>query len=590
MGTLEVHRKVADGSAVEAFLARSAKGNVLVQVSRPELTENRSLYRSFIEVAKRASTLRHPAILSPERLQPAPDGRLISVSAPVSGRTALDHLRSLGALPSDEVIRWGLRLCDALEFLHAHRLIHGHVSAANVYLDGNVKQPTLRLLDTAQLLFRGPTSIKIDAALLVDPEYLSPERVSGMRAGTASDVYGLGVLLTELLTRVPPFRGPTPALTKAAHLSNGVPTLPEELSHWQSIISGCLARDPSERFRVAELRDRLLGLAMQSHTNDQEDELVLSEEADFAVDMPATPPRPQVLQPGNELGNYQLGKLLGQGGMGSVFEATHTLIGRKVAVKVLRPELMRRKDQVRRFIQEAQAVNRVDHPNVVQIVDCVQTETHVYLVMELLQGQTLKALAKSNKLKLLDSLDCVRQVAEGLTEMHTAGVIHRDLKPDNVFLTNEHIIKILDFGVARIRDEVDPVARKSGAHTEVGQLVGTPTWMAPEQLVGRDVGPSTDVYALSLMLYVLLVHRFPFELGQQHVLQRVSTPAKPLGQTSVFDERIPATVQSVVMRGLSLDPAARPMMRELATVLKEVVDEAKRSATFKGRLLDLLGL
>jgi serine/threonine protein kinase len=591
MTKLEVHRKVADGSAVEAFLANSVKGTVLVQVSRPVLGQRGALYRSFLDTARRSVALRHPAILSPTQVQASDDGRVISVSEPLSGRTALDYLRSRGALGPDEAIRWALRLCEALEYLHASGVVHGHVSAANVFLDGALSKPNLRLLDTSQLLFRGETSLKVDNATLVDPEYLSPERIRGQRGLVGSDVYGLGVLITELLTRVPPFRGPTPALTKAAHLSGGVPTLPSELSAWQPIVSGCLHREVRARWTVAQLKDALLGLALDGHGA----RVVIDDDVIDTLDVVAesanATPQSDVLHAGMKLGNYVLGKPLGQGGMGAVFEASHALIGRKVAIKILRPELMQKQDQMARFIQEAQAVNRVQHPNVVQIVDCAQTERHLYLVMELLEGQTVKALGKGKTMSRDECVRIIAQAADGLSTMHRAGVVHRDIKPDNLFVTTQGVMKVLDFGVARMAEAGSD--RVKSATTEVGQVIGTPTWMAPEQLIGREAGPSADVYSLSLVLYVLLVHRFPFRQGQQYFIERVSVPPLPIGGTTAGGEPISSELQELVDRGLCVDLALRPSMGEIARTLRclpQAETALTPTAQQKKSLLQWLGL
>lgn len=563
MKNLQHLRKIACGSAVDAFLAEAGEGHVLVQVSHPEVSSDPELYGRFLDTTRLTTTEhRHPALLAPELTTCETDGRFVLVTGPVSGRTAADFLRERGPLESAQVIRWGVRICDALEFLHAHGVVHAHLAPHNLFLDGDLEHPEVRLLDTALLLFRGTKSVP-RAQMLVAPEYLSPERCGGQRATAAGDVYGMGVLLHELLTGEPPFSGADVSETRRLQLEAPLPPLKVGLEEWEPVLSRCLAKAPGERFQsMAELREILRGLKP----------LVTPAIEVKLLDAPEE--RKGDLQPGDVLGRYRIEGPLGSGGMGQVYEARHLTIDRRVAIKVLRPELSRVDAQVHRFVSEAQAVNRVKHPNIIAIDDLVKEPDRTYFVMELLHGPTLKSLAQQAPIEMLRAVRLICQAASALTAAHSVGVIHRDVKPDNMVVERDidgkETLKVLDFGVARVRD-----ADANSAHqTQIGQVVGTPLWMAPEQVLGHQVDARADVYALSMVLYVLLTRHFPFDATDlsQMVMQRLSRDAKPMGETTFLGESIPLSLQRLVESGLSRHLAQRPSsMAEFFERLQEVL-------------------
>ncbi len=562
MKNLQIRRKIATGSAVDAFLADSSAGMVLVQVSHPEVVADPELYGRFLDTTRVTSTQhRHPALLSPEITTCEPDGRFVMVTGPVSGRTAADHLRERGALDSPEAIRWGVRICDALEFLHAHGVVHGHLAPHNLFLDGDPAHPEVRLLDTALLLFRGTKSVP-RGQILVAPEYLSPERCAGRRATPACDVYGMGVLLHELLTKEPPFSGKGVSETRALQLHAPLPPLRPGLEEWAPVLNRCLAKRAADRFAsLSELRETLRTLkpletpAIEVHLGDPE------------------PRHAGTLQPGDVLGRYRIESLIGEGGMGHVFSAKHLSIDRKVAIKVLRPELSRVDSQVQRFMAEAQAVNMVKHPHIIDIEDLVREGERVFFVMELLSGKSLKVMAKESPLELTRVVRLMRQAAQALSAAHGVGVIHRDIKPDNLVVERDaegnEQLKVLDFGVARIRGNDLKAAYK----TQVGQVVGTPLWMAPEQVMGHQVDARADVYSLCMVMYVLITRRFPFAGADlsQVVMQRLSRDATPVGEVSFLGEKLPWQIQRLLEMGLSRELAKRPVSMDwVATALEGI--------------------
>lgn len=570
MKNLRLVRRIAAGSAVDAFLASSATGSVLVQVSHLEIAADPELYGRFLDTTRVTATKhRHPALLAPEHTSCQPDGRFVLLTGPVSGRTAVDHLRERGPLDMQEAIRWGVRICDAVEFLHSQGVVHGHLAPHNLFLDSDPEHPDIRLLDTALLLFRGTKSVRRRLSLVAS-QYLSPERCAGHRARPSCDVYGMGILLYQLLTGEPPYSGGGEAEIRSLHRHAPLPSLRPGLEEWEPVLRRCLAKSPGDRFSsMADLRDTLRTLkplespAIEVHLGDDE----------------PVPHGADELRPGDVLGRYRIDALIGEGGMAKVFSARHLSIGRQVAIKVLRPELTRVDSQVERFVAEAQAVNRVKHPHVIGIEDLVREAGRVYFVMELLTGSTLKALARVESIELPRAVRLMRQAAEGLAAAHAAGIIHRDVKPDNLVVvrdpTGQEMIKVLDFGVARSQG----TDLKAMFKTQVGQVVGTPLWMAPEQVLGQRVDCRADIYSLSMVLFVLLARRYPFDANDlsQMVMMRLSRDATPVGERSFLGEQIPFLLQRMLELGLSREAEKRPPSMEwFAAALKEI--EVKLSA------------
>ncbi len=223
---------------------------------------------------------------------------------------------------------------------------------------------------------------------------------------------------------------------------------------------------------------------------------------------------------------YRLEEMIGEGGMGLVFRATHVLIGKSFAIKVLRREYLDVPDVARRFVLEAQVASNLKHPNVVEISDFGETpDGAAYYVMELLHGSTLAVeIDTSGAMPVAKACAIALQIAQGLEAAHACGVVHRDLKPDNVFLcsprkgSDELRVKLLDFGIARAGPR---------RLTVTGALLGTPEYLSPEMALGREVDPRADLYALGIILFEMLTGRVPYyakEVARVLEMHIVGTP------------------------------------------------------------------
>src|SRR5271170_518112 len=211
------------------------------------------------------------------------------------------------------------------------------------------------------------------------------------------------------------------------------------------------------------------------------------------------------LSSGSKLGPYEIQCPLGAGGMGEVYRAKDTRLGRDVALKVLPESFAREPDRLRRFEQEARAVAALNHPNILAIHDIGQDHGSPFLVSELLEGETLRGVLDRGAMPQRKTIEYGVQIAHGLAAAHEKGIVHRDLKPENVFVTKDGRIKILDFGLAKLAQTVgSDDATMTSPNTAIGVVMGTASYMAPEQVRGEGADARTDIFAFGAVLYEML--------------------------------------------------------------------------------------
>jgi serine/threonine protein kinase len=260
-------------------------------------------------------------------------------------------------------------------------------------------------------------------------------------------------------------------------------------------------------------------------------------------------------------GRYRIDAVLGSGGMGRVYRGEHTGIGRAVAIKVLHADLNRNREAAARFQREALASGRLDHPNIVGVSDFgVLDDGACFLVMEALEGESLgDRIEREKRLPWREALEILRGVMSGLKHAHDRGVVHRDIKPDNVFLARkegELVVKILDFGIAKLYagSADDP------ASTRAGLTVGTPAYLSPEQAVGGEIKPASDIYSASIVLFEMLTGRAPFEDKDPLAMLGAHVSRPPPALAEIVPElaaELPAGIEDMIQRGLLKTAADR---------------------------------
>ncbi len=278
---------------------------------------------------------------------------------------------------------------------------------------------------------------------------------------------------------------------------------------------------------------------------------------------------------GRTLSHYQVLEPLGSGGMGEVFKARDTRLNRPVAIKILRSEHLSQAVRKQRFIQEAQAASALNHPNIVTIHDIGQAEGVDFLVMEFIAGRTLDMRIPRQGMRLNEALRVAVQIAEGLRRAHEAGIVHRDLKPSNIMAGDEGMVKILDFGLAKLTEPTgigeDEPTRTDRPETEEDTILGTTAYMSPEQAEGRKLDARTDIFSFGVVLYEMLTGRKAFQGAT-----RIATISAILKEEPKPIENIPTDLDKILRRCLRKDRDRRfQHMDDLKIALEEVREDSE---------------
>jgi len=284
---------------------------------------------------------------------------------------------------------------------------------------------------------------------------------------------------------------------------------------------------------------------------------------------------------GTKIGDYEVTGWIGEGGMGAVMSGIHPVIGKKVAIKILKNQFTSNEESARRFMAEARAVNEINHPNIVDIFNCGQFDDGtLFLVMEYMEGETLSAFLnrRKNTLSYKMARKILEETLDALEAAHKRGIVHRDLKPDNIFVTRKAhdpedvFIKLLDFGVAKFMED-----GLRTVHSTTGLPLGTPVYMSPEQCNGLHVDERSDIYALGVILYQMFTGRVPFDgtFPQIMMAHFMKDPIPPSRLAA-----IPERLEQVILWCLEKDPDARPQnVHQLRNALLPLLEELEKQQT-----------
>jgi eukaryotic-like serine/threonine-protein kinase len=509
--------KLHESAASAEWLGRKldSGANALVRVFHGTLWRRPDARGHFVDRAEALQAVHHPHLAQQLEAGCLPDGRPFVVSEYLEGEDLATHLRRAGPLSPDQLALLIPALCSALTELRSAGILVRALPTDQVFLVGGLARYAPKLV--------GP-------GLCDEPETLDDSR---------ADVTAVGELMREALG--------------------------EGTWGWlEPIIRRCLEVEPTDRFADPSALARALDAAQPRtqelrQRNTGTTPLLLVEDAVRERE-------------GDVIGQYKLERLLGEGSMGRVFLARHVTLGRPAALKVLRAEHAQNQNLIQRFFHEARAVNQINHEHIVEIQDFVlepgpSGRTRVYCVMEMLDGRSVTEVLSQERLSVARAVDMARQVARALGAAHQVGVVHRDVKPDNLFLvrrgTELDFIKVLDFGVAKL---MTPIGDLPLTSTVEGTIVGTPAYMAPEQANGLGADARTDQYALGCVLYEMLAGHPPFSGASfgQLVAKVLTEPAPPLPARTRAGERIPTSLRAVVLRCLAKDPVDR--FRDMAAL------------------------
>ena len=270
---------------------------------------------------------------------------------------------------------------------------------------------------------------------------------------------------------------------------------------------------------------------------------------------------------------YEIIRIIGEGGMANVYLAEDTILNRKVAVKVLRGDLANDEKFVRRFQREALSASSLNHPNIVEIYDVGEDDGNFYIVMEYVDGKNLKQIIKRRtKLTLFEVIDIMKQLTDGIAVAHDSFIIHRDIKPQNILMLDNGLVKITDFGIA--------VALNSTQLTQTNSVMGSVHYLPPEQAAGKGATVKSDIYSLGIMMYELITGKLPFK-GENAVEIALKQIKEPIPSVREFDPTIPQSVENIILKSCAKNPknrynSVREMYNDLCTCLNEDKKDEKK--------------
>ena len=285
---------------------------------------------------------------------------------------------------------------------------------------------------------------------------------------------------------------------------------------------------------------------------------------------------------GTSLGRYQIHSLLGTGGMGEVYLAQDMNLGRRVALKLLPSEFTKDESRVRRFQQEARAASALNHPNILTIHEIGSENSTYFIATEYIEGRTLRDYISGAQMTTSEVLDVATQVASALSAAHAAGVVHRDIKPENIMLRQDRIVKVLDFGLAKLTERQTPdMEAPTLVNTDAGVVMGTARYMSPEQVRGLTVDARTDVWSLGVVMYEMLAGRVPFagETASDVIAALLEREPQPLASSG---KEIPLELKRIVSKALRKDYEERyQTIKDMLVDLKSLKQELEFDAKMK---------
>lgn len=521
-----------------------------IKVIHSVLVKDQEFIDRFIREAKILTRLRHPNLVEFFEFGTLGEEGFFMVLELLSGESLSARLEREKTIPIQQSVKIIREAALGLHSAHLKGVVHRDVSPDNIFLakDGSGADIT-KVIDfgIAKPNMESTRSLTMANMFIGKPQFCSPEQCGALQEGeeidARSDIYSLGVTLYFLVAGKLPFYAATPQgyifkhmMEEPVPVSTLVPTA-EYPKALDPIIAKTLAKKREDRYATMEEFAR--DLEQLSWAN-----VVTKERPPETVSFSAG------LNSGEFFaGRYLIEKPLGEGGMGAVYKATDTMLNIPVALKTINAKFAQNQGALERLKREVILARKVSHPNACRIYDIGESGGIHYVSMEYLQGRTLADMIKEKRLLSPETgVSILQQVLSALKTAHDAGVIHRDLKPENIMVDFKNRASIMDFGIS-FSSEIDKITR-------TGVVVGTPYYMAPEQLGGQEIDHRADLYSVGVIMFQMFTGRLPFtgkspfEVIAAHMKSDFPKPSK-------FVPDIPPALEKVILKALSKDPVNR---------------------------------
>jgi len=596
IGKYQIIDQLGSGGMGVVYLAQDPMlgRNVAIKVIDEKMVAQPEMRERFYREARALGKLLHENLTIIHDVGEA-EGKPFIVMEYLKGRDLRSIIDEKEPLRLDQKLDYALQICRGLERVHNEDIIHRDIKPENIKIlaGGKVKIMDFGIAKSAASHLT-QTGMRVGT-----PRYMSPEQIKGKGVDKRSDIFSFGVVFYELLTYKKPFDGDDNAVMY--QIIHEEPE-PFSLDHTavnddlQALVFQCLAKPLEKRFDSFSTIIAALELVAAAARNEQKIKALLAEvrtltlQQRFAeaisrcddilkldarhveagtrrqecVDQErATKTRKifsgQII--GETVSHYHIIERLGAGGMGIVYKAEDTRLKRFVALKFLPPELTRNEDAKRRFVREAQAASALDHPNICTIHGIEQTDNGQWFIcMAYYPGMTLRQRIAAGKLEIAAGVALAVQIAQGLIEAHAQGIVHRDLKPANLIIAKDEVVKIVDFGLAKL----------AGATrlTKAGTSMGTLAYMSPEQVKAAETDHRSDIWSLGVILYELLTGKLPFE-GEQDLAILYAIANQKQIPVSQINAAVPPELEQIVEKAMQKAPADRfASMRDVQQALK----------------------
>lgn len=612
LGAYEISGRISSDGAVTTFaLAASERDPArIMKVLSHEAAADSKLVQRFLHAASVLAAVRSPSLRRIADHGHLPDGRPYVVLDAIDGAPLTQRMQ--GAVSVPEGLYIAACLAKALAAIHATGSAYLSVAPTSLLLVDDLASP----FAVRPLLLEAATARRCDLSVacvwplrdasVEDPQellpYLSPEQLLGQPIlDGKADVYALATLTYRMLCGTLPFAGSAPAQLRELQLRSSPPSLPEtvgaplEVARW---LQQAWAKNPASRPSMSESERLLRQLAdaaratpaaahgaLSSAPTQPQPAAELRAAPEPAPDAPAAPAPPRVTEPlaaaavsylPTHFGRLQVVQRLGAGSMTEAFAVEHPETGQRAVVKMLLPAYAKDRAVAERFLRQARALSRTEHPSAVRILEYNRlADGTPYLVTELVSGEPLRQLlTRQGPFVLHRALALALQLAEALAAAHARGVVHRGVHPGNVMVQPDAAgerARLLDFGLAQVRSELDPLSAGTGTQAVFTELA----YVAPELLVaGLPYDDRVDVYSLAAVVVELLSGRPPFT--SQEVITRSALRAQP-GPAPHLPARLPSGLRSLLAAMLAEDPTVRPRMAQVAHQLAVLLRPSSRS-------------